>query len=164
MAALTADRARELMAYDPETGVFSWNGVRRRGYRPADIPGHLDKPTGYLDIGIDRVKYRSHRLAWLIVTGDWPKGVIDHIDGNRINNIFSNLRDVSQSDNCKNRAMNINNKSGFIGVYWRKREGRWCASITIARKEKYLGMFKTIEEAARVREKASAEVFGEFNR
>ena len=77
---------------------------------------------------------KAHRLAWRLQTGDWPEGVIDHINGNDQDNRFSNLRDVTQSVNMKNQKRHSRHTSGATGVYWRKDVGRWQAVITANKK------------------------------
>lgn len=99
---LTAQRLRERLHYDPESGFF----FRRygRGRRGAD--GHVGCLTsdGYRYIGVDYIRYSAHRLAWLYVTGKWPVGYIDHINRHRNDNRIANLRDVSAFVNIHNRG------------------------------------------------------------
>lgn len=86
---LTVERLRELLDYDPETGVFRWKEPRRK-CRVGEVAGSLRK-DGYVKIQVDGRFYQAHRLAWLCVYGVWPSA-IDHIDGNRANNAIANLR------------------------------------------------------------------------
>lgn len=102
---------------------------------------------GYLKIHLDHQAVMGHRLAWLMVHGEWPKGQIDHIDGNKLNNAIANLRVVEPKINKQNRrAPQSNNKSGFLGVF--PERGRWSASIGLGDKRcKRLGSFDTPEAA-----------------
>lgn len=138
-AILTAERLREVLDYNAETGVFVWK--QRTGSR--SVPGQVagcDHSLGYRFVCVDGKRYKEHRLAWFYVHGVWPLGEVDHIDGSRNNNVISNLRDVSKSVNQQNlRAAKSHNKSGLLGVTKRKKGG-WCARITI-------GTFDTPEEA-----------------
>jgi hypothetical protein len=143
---LTAERLRELLSYDPETGVFAWK-VSRRGVRPGQT-GNV-RPDGYLRIGIDGVNHLANRLAWLYVTGAWPEYGVDHRDGDHGNNRFLNLRDVSQQINVQNvgAATKANKSSGLLGVSYHARDGLWRARIYVDGKERCLGYFKTPEPA-----------------
>jgi hypothetical protein len=144
---LTAERLRELLDYDPETGVFLWKVNRSIG-KAGQVAGGLSKALGYRTIGIDSRLYYGHRLAWLYVHGRWPEGVIDHINGDRTDNRISNLREVHQRVNVENRrAVRKDSATGLMGVYRDKGTTKLQARIT-ARKVRYdLGWFDTAEEA-----------------
>lgn len=135
---LTQSRLKELFNYDPETGVFT----RKSGA----IAGTL-RSDGYRKITVDRVQYYSHRLAWLYMTGELLKD-IDHIDRNPSNNRFSNLRSVTKSQNQHNRIKQYNNTSGYKGVIYYKRTGKWRACIYVNNKCHSLGYFHTAEQAS----------------
>ena len=94
-ADLTAERLRGLLEYDGTTGVFHWKGT---GERAGSI-----QDKGYRTIEIGGRSYYAHRLAWLYTYGSWPNDELDHIDRNKDNNSISNLRDVSRSENNRNR-------------------------------------------------------------
>ncbi|VTU25429.1 putative NHN endonuclease [Variovorax sp. PBS-H4] len=146
-ADLTAARLRELLHYDPETGVFTWRVTRPGGKANAgSLAGDINKKTGYRRIGILLQRHDAHRLAWLYVHGHWPIGMIDHIDGNQKNNAIANLRDVNHRTNQENlkRALS-NNSTNLLGVSARR--SRWIARIVIRGKWTYLGTFGTPEEA-----------------
>lgn len=127
---LTAAWLRERYKYDPETGVFI------NLARPGKPIGALTD-RGYVSIAIAGRGYRAHRLAWLYMTGEWPTHQIDHIDGNRANNSFSNLRDVPGYANKQNTKKQSNNTSGYTGVYLHKPSGLWCARIKHRRDHRY---------------------------
>ena len=140
---LTAELLRELLAYDPETGSFWWRVSR--GNRAAGS-GAASENFRCLSIKINGRNHKAHRLAWLYVHGEWPAGVIDHIDGNWRNNRLANLRDVTQLVNCQNRrTATRNNWAGLLGV--RARKYGFDARIVVSGKSIYLGGFKTAEEA-----------------
>lgn len=140
----TAQRLRELLHYDPETGQFTWlkqNSVR---ISVGDVAGC--RTAGKTYIGIDGAIYRAHRLAWLYTYGRWPSKVIDHRDGNPHNNVFSNLREVSQSVNIQNqRRPRRDNASGFLGV--EKHGPTWRAVITTSGVRKRFGRYPSPELA-----------------
>lgn len=145
---LTADRLRELLHYDPETGVFTWL-VHRQRHRAGDVAGSKHS-MGYIEMGVCGASYLAHRLAWLYMTGSWPAGDVDHKNGQRSDNRFDNLRDVTKSVNLQNRqGATANNKSGLLGVSKSIAKcGRWFARIQDSTgKQKGLGSFGTPEEA-----------------
>jgi hypothetical protein len=88
--------------------------------------------------------------------------MIDHKDGNGLNNQKSNLRICTNGQNQGNRKLNSNNKSGIKGVSWHKRDRKWQASIRVGKKRKHLGVFLDKLEAKRIYEKAAKQHFGEF--
>jgi hypothetical protein len=113
---LTVVEVRDRLDYDPNSGVFTW--VRPGSRRAIGEAAGGPHPKGYWFIGLHGRRYAAHRLAWAWVHGVWPSGVIDHIDGNGMNNRITNLRDVPISHNMHNRRLRSkNNVSGFLGVY-----------------------------------------------
>lgn len=146
---LTQERLKELLDYDPETGVFT----RKKGVKGAnkgDIAGCLNKSVGYWMIGIDKENYRAHRLAFLFMEGYLPENQIDHIDRNRINNKWNNLREVSQSCNARNSNVASNNKSGVKGVCWDSSRKKWRVEIKVPRKIN-IGRFDNFIDAVKAR-------------
>lgn len=147
-----------LFHYNPETGVFTRMGDSRgRGKkfeRAGSISSAREGKMKYRQIYIDYKPYREHRLAWFYMTGHWPSGEIDHINGNGLDNRFSNLRNVSQQENAKNRRMPSNNTSGCMGVYWDENNNSWYAEIYDNRKRVRLGFFKTFFDACSARKSA----------
>ena len=144
-SSLTQARLQELLFYNEHTGEFMWRvhaGNRKKG----DFAGSVNH-RGYLDISVDGKNYRAHRLVWLYCHGRFPYGVIDHIDGNKLNNKLHNLRDVTNAKNLRSyRRKNSNNTSGFAGVS--KNWDGWKAEITFGLKKINLGTYDTKEEAA----------------
>ena len=146
---ITLERVKELLHYEPTTGIFTWKCSRGNNRIKAGSRAGSVYPTGYRFIGIDNTDYAESRLAWLYVHGVFPTQVIDHIDGYRDNNRISNLRDVSQADNVKAfRTLGANNKTGFTGVGFFKRDNRYRAYIGLNNKFIHLGYFDTAEEAS----------------
>lgn len=147
---LTAERARELFNYDPETGALTWKprqGQGARNDRTGQLAGspHAD---GYIAVQVGRRKYMAHRVCWLIVTGAWPTDEIDHRSRHRADNRFANLRDVS-------KAVNQQNRGNVTGVDFHKATQRWRARITAGGKCMWLGLFReqATAEAAYARAK-----------
>jgi hypothetical protein len=146
---LTQDQLKELLHYDPETGIFRWRFGNGRNVKPWDIAGG-DNGLGYIKIRVLKTRISAHRLAWLYITGKLPKHEVDHKDGIRSNNAWGNLREATRKQNMENRYLNKNNTSGFTGVTWNAKQQRWAASIGHNKKLIHLGSFKTAEEAAKV--------------
>lgn len=161
MSELTQSRLKELLRYDTETGAFTWLVSRGRLARAGDTAGSLH-PNGYAYIKIAGQSYRAHRLAWLYMTGNWPLHEIDHIDGNKAHNIWSNLREATRTQNNANKGIQSNNQLGVKGV--NRRGGRYMARISIAGKLRHLGCFSTQEEAHAAYVSAAVETHGEFAR
>ena len=160
---MTSELLREILHYDPETGYFRWKVATSRAIKTGAIAGCADG-EGYLEIGIFRRKYLTHRLAWLYQTGSWPEGEIDHVNGIRNDNRFVNLRPATRSQNQQNTRRQINNTSGFKGVSWFEPTRRWKAYINLRRKQIHLGYFDTPEEAHAAYCAASEALHREFGR
>jgi hypothetical protein len=154
---LTQKELKELLHYDPNTGIFTWC-INKRGCKIGNIAGYCD-PKNYIIIGINGKLYGAHRLAWLYVYGIWPKDQIDHIDGNPNNNRISNLRECDNRGNQQNKTKQKNNKSGYLGVYFYR--NKWVAQIKHQKKVYHLGRYNTPEEAhdAYLRAKAKLHSF-----
>lgn len=142
---LTADKARSLLDYDPDTGLLRWK--RPRGSSRPGWTAGTEGPRGYKTIGVCRKRYLVHRMAWLMMTGQWPRDQVDHINGCRSDNRWVNLREATNGQNQQNAILRRTNKSGFRGVDWYKRDNRWRAQITHKGVSKTLGYFDRPEDA-----------------
>lgn len=132
------------LSYDKETGIFTWK-TNFHASKIGKVAGTRD-PEGYLAIRIGRKAYRSHRLAWLYMTGAMPSQCIDHINGDRSDNRFANLREASTSLNAQNRRGPRNGqRSGYLGVTLSK--GKWVARIFTDGRRIHLGRFASEHEA-----------------
>ena len=154
---ITAEKLRELLHYDPATGIFTRRVSVASNARAGDVAGSPNG-DGYLYICIYSRLHRAHRLAWLYVYGTWPEDQLDHINRNRSDNRISNLREVSHKQNHQNRSKPSSNTSGHPGVHWLKQNSRWQARITHNCKVTSLGCFATIEEAISAR-KAAEKIY-----
>jgi hypothetical protein len=150
---LTHERLLEVLDYDPDSGIFTWLAPRSSRVKPGQIAGSID-PRGYRRIGVLGTAYFAHRLAWLACYAKWPDGVIDHIDGNTVNNSIFNLRDVPQVLNTRNFKLSKNNTSGFNGVSWSAKGKTWTAHIMIGGKSIYVGRADSPEKAYALRQLA----------
>jgi len=153
MVELTQKELKKILHYDPDTGIFTRLTDVVHNAAAGNIAGHLSI-IGYIQITLSYKRYYAHRLAWLYMTGCWPKHQIDHINHARDDNRFCNLREVNHADNQKNRTMYKVNKSGVVGVCWNKREKKWRARIVLSKKEKFLGCFVDKFEAICARKSA----------
>ncbi len=158
MRELTAGRLRELLHYDPETGVFTWRVRPVHSHRVGDIAGS-DSGRRYRVIGVAGRIYKAHRLAWLYMTGSWPADQIDHINRDPSDNRFCNLREASPAQN----QANSNRATGRLKGT-RRNHRKWSATIGVNGKQRYLGSFDTHDEAALVSATASYAIHGAFAR
>lgn len=159
---LTAEIVRELLSYDPDTGVFTW--IKRVAHRVqvGSVAGTRCKRHARLMI-LSKQRL-AHRVAWLYVHGEWPKNVIDHINRDGFDNRLCNLRDVTQSENLQNASVSRKNKSGVTGVRFDVKRGKWVAEIKANYQNMSLGRFATKDEAVAARRKAEQELFTAINR
>lgn len=146
--ATTAERVRALLEYNPNTGEFTHRVDR--GNRRAGQPAGGINAEGRKTIAIDGVVYVGSRIAWLYMTGAWPQHQIDHIDTDKSNDRWVNLRDVPGVVNAQNirKPQNREQKSKFLGARWCSTRQKWKAAIRVDRKEKWLGYFDTDQEAS----------------
>lgn len=167
---LTAEYLRDILIYDIVYGDFVW---KFREDVPASwntkyagkIAGSLDA-QGYWVIRINNGHYKAHRLAWTYITGeDIPKEIeIDHKNGKRSENDFFNLRKADDVQNAVNAGIRKDNKSGYKGVSWHRRSGKWQAQINDNGIRKSLGYFDLPEEASQTYQIRAREMHGEFVR
>lgn len=161
MTTLTAELLRQVLAYDPQTGIFTQR-IDRRGVRAGQRAG-WQMLNGYVGIAVLGKQYYGHRLAWLYVRGTWPATQIDHRNRDRADNRFANLREATNGQN----QMNIGKKPGtsqFKGVSWQAQIKRWQAHIQVDGRSIYLGVRKTEEEAHKLYVQSAQKYFGEFAR
>lgn len=147
---ISQSRLKELLSYDPNTGVFTWAVKYGSHAVVGKVAGSLHKATGYWTIRLDKVLHKAHRLAWLYVHGAMPDCQVDHINHDRGDNRIVNLRLATRGDldNGQNRkGINANNTTGFLGVSYCKQTGKYRAQIICNRKRVPIGRYKTPEEA-----------------
>ena len=144
MVTLTQRELKKVLKYDPETGIFTWrkeNCSPLCRFKEGFVAGGLDK-YGYIVIRINNKGYRSHRLAFLYMNGELPEDSVDHINGVKNDNRWANLRECTYSENNQNQRNPKNsNTSGYLGVYWHKRDRKWRASIRHLGKNLHIGNF-----------------------
>lgn len=150
---INQERLAQLVAYDPETGLFTC-AQNRKGSKNkvGDVLGSFTR-CGHIEIQLDSRRYLAHRLAFLAMTGSMPLGVVDHINRNPSDNRWANLRDVTQVENGHNQNRNPwNNRTGFVGVHCWKNKYR--AKLVVGQKQVHLGTFDDPVTAAAAYEAA----------
>lgn len=155
------NEAKERLSYNPESGVFIW--VKENKHHPrltgCEAGSEID---GYLCIKLNGIAYKAHRLAWFFVTGEQPV-MIDHKNGNGLDNRFSNLRKCNNSGNAKNHGRKINGSGLPCGVRSMP-SGRYQSRVICDGKTYYLGTYKTAQEAEIMYKAKRAILFKEYNR
>jgi HNH endonuclease len=169
---LTQARLKEVLHYDPVTGVWTW--LRRdlsgmaKGWNARFAGKNAGQPVngGYLSIVIDCRRYYAHRLAFLYMDGVMPRGdeEVDHKDTDRTNCRRGNLRLTARAGNQRNKGRQRNNTSGRKGVYFCKGMNKFAANISVGGKCLYLGCFDSVESASSAYALAARQHFGEFAR
>lgn len=145
---LTQDELKKQLHYDPETGIFTWK-INKANIKAGMEAGSISH--GYRQITFNRKVLRLHRLAFLYMEGYLPENDVDHINRIKDDNRWSNLREVNRVCNSRNCNINKNNTSGITGVTWDTQNKKWCAQLSINKKNFYLGSFKTKFDAAKAR-------------
>lgn len=165
------DNLHQLFRYDPETGILYWrerhedmfkDGAQPKSHnaaiwnaKNAGKPAGSKVAAGYIDVSVlSAGRLLAHRVIWKMMTGDEPND-IDHINGNRSDNRFANLRSVTHETNGRNLSRRVNNTSGAVGVSRHRR--KWVARINPARKTIYLGIFDSFDDAVAARRAAEVK-------
>ena len=154
---------KELFDYSSKTGVFINKINRSPTARKGCIAGSITD-QGYIVINIKGNRHKAHRLAWLIMIGEWPEKQIDHKNGIRDDNRWNNLRLATNSQNHANGKLYKNNTSGYKGVIWSKEKKKWRADVRFYGETKFLGYYDNIKSAAEAYKKAAQKYFGNFMR
>lgn len=158
---MNAQQLRELLDYDPETGVFTWkfreNAPKQWNVRYAGKEAGNIEPRGYRRIRLNGRCYYAHRIAWIMQEMPSTKD-IDHINGDRTDNRMANLRAATRSQNIFNQRRNDPRK----GVHWNTKRQRWIAQIVCKGEHYWLGEHTTPEAAAQAYRAKAVELFGEF--
>lgn len=157
---LTQEKLKDILWYEKDTGEFIWK-VDYSNVSRFDTAGYVDD-KGYRKIEINHKPYFAHRLAWLYEYGEFPNGVVDHIDRNPSNNAISNLRIATRSQNAFNRPASKNNKLKRKNIYERK--GKFMVQLRVNYKLMHFGTFEDLELAELVAIEAREKYHGEYAR
>ncbi len=162
---LTQEQLKQKLSYNPHTGDFVWivRVCGKGGFINPGTKAGFIRDDGYVSIAINGVKFMAQSLAWLYMTGEYPSLVVDHKDRNRSNNIFSNLRLATWVENCQNKNIRSDNKSGVTGVSFDSARKRWAARIRVGAKYLLLGRHIEKQDAINARLEAEIKYFGEFS-
>lgn len=158
---LTQEYLKQVLKYDPETGIFVWLIKPTLRIEAGAVAGSKSL-NGYITIRYNYRLYYAQRLACLYMTGNFPKHHMDHINRDKTDNMWTNLRECDVSKNNANKSRQKNNTSGYKGVGWFKRDEKWRAVIQYKGKYIHIGYFDCKHEAARAYNKKALELFGEF--
>lgn len=153
---LTQETLKELVHYNPDTGIFTWRTSSPWRTAGTEIGYEIKATCGkkYRKVRLVGEMYLVHRLAFLYVTGAFPEADVDHENGNGLHNWWDNIRDVPRLENSRNRKLNHNNKSGCTGVLWYPRYGKWVSRIGMKGKKITLGYFIELSDAISARKQA----------
>ena len=149
------EQLKQIVHYDPDTGVFTWLNSTSPRAQAGRKAGHLGNGYKYISIGGKR--YKAARLAFLYMTGNWPVDHVDHINRNKLDDRWDNLREATPSQNAANRGGWGNLPKGVI-PHGRKFRV-FCGPVGSNR---HLGLFETIEQASEAYERKAKELYGEF--
>jgi hypothetical protein len=156
----TQDELKALFHYDPDTGVFTHLQTRGKGKKGQKV-GKLNF-TGYIEMRVFNKLFGAHRLAVLYMTGELPvlPFTVDHINGDRADNRWSNLRVADYRQQSWNSPAHHHNQSGLKGAWPCKQTGRWVSMLQDGPRRIWLGRFDTAEEAHKAWMKAATELRG----
>jgi hypothetical protein len=148
--------------FDYKNGELYWKFSLSSKSPKGTIAGTI-KHDKYRRIGLNKKPYLAHRLIFMMHHGYLPE-IVDHIDGNRLNNRIENLREATQSQNCQNQKIPTNNTSGYKNVRWNARKKKWFVNIRVNKKDIHIGYFADIELADLVAQEARNKYHGKFAR
>ena len=165
---------KRLVDFDPVTGRLIWKTRQLEDCKSPKRCAHWNEQFagkkiherhnayGYTSIKIMGKQILTHRAIWALATNDWPKDVLDHVNGMRDDNRLANLRAATQSQNLCNRGAQSNSISGFKGVS--PHQGKWCARVARLGKTIRKTGFDSPEEASAAYYSMAKHLHGEFAR
>jgi hypothetical protein len=158
------ERIKEAFNYNPKTGKLTW-AIDRRCVHPGDSAGtRVKSPKGvFLTVRLDGRLYCVNQVVWCWVTGEWPAEQVDHQNLDSSDNRWDNLREATNQQNCANRGLNTNNKTGYRGVYWYASRQKWVAYLRKNGKHVFFKYFKIKSDAVAAVREARKVHFGEWS-
>lgn len=160
MLNINLEYINEYLTYDASTGNL-YQLKKRPKIQVGSLAGGINK-KGYRYIQLNGRKYPSHHIVWFIETNSFPQKQIDHIDGNKTNNKFSNLREVTNKQNTENRGKQKNNKTGYKGVSFNNRLKKYVAQIQHNNKPIHIGVYQNSYDAHLAYEEKAKELFTHY--
>lgn len=157
MDELTHQYLLELLDYDPETGHLTYKKRPSRKIHIGTRAGSNGN-NGYRSIHLLGKSYPEHRIIWYWVHGSFPKGHIDHINHVRDDNRISNLREVTISENARNRKRNLKSRTGEVGIWYNKRTKKYIAQIRVNGKKVFQKAFDDVDDAIKARKERAREL------
>lgn len=159
---ISLERLKELFEY--KDGSLVWKVRAANRVKVGDIAGGTNgKKQPYMRVMVDGHRYLVHRLIYAWHYGFMPE-IVDHINGNVLDNRIENLRQATKSQNHQNSCYHKNNTSGAKNVSWNKRQNKWCVSLRVNKKKIHIGTFNDFEFADLVAHEARSLHFGQFAR
>ena len=161
---ITQDELKEVLEYNPDTGLFVWLKANSNRIKIGSIAGCKHSKDGYISIMIrvNKILYKAHRLAHLYMTGNFPENNIDHINHIPYDNRWSNLRPATQSQNIANSEIHKDNATGYKGISYDKRRNKYRAEICHNGKRITLGCHNTPIQASLAYKNKAIELYGEY--
>jgi len=158
------EELHKLFTYNPDSGVIKWCIKPGKNLAAGSIAGTIQN-KGYRVIAIARKRYMAHRIIWMYMTGEDPRELeVDHLNNNRLDNRWINLRLLEGRANHRKQLKPIHNTSGYKGVTWCKAANKWMAQIQHSKKHTYLGLYSCAKEAALAYDVAARRYHGEHIR
>ena len=152
---ITRKRLKELLDYNEDSGEFRWKARSSNVVKIGELAGTSHR--GYIKIGLDGETYKAHHLAYLYMTGKYPQSQIDHINHDKSDNSWRNLRTATQGENMKNQPLKATNKSGCHGVYFDSPTRKWRAQIINNKRKIHIGLYADLEDAIAARKNAEVK-------
>ena len=149
---ITQKQLKEVLQYDPIRGAFTWRVDKGPRAKLGTVAGSISKSTGYLAIGIDGKVYLAHRLAFLYMTGKWPKVQCDHENRRRWDCRWENLREATRSQNLRNTGPRKRNVTHEKNITWNPERERYRVVLRVNGKNKRFGDFIEKRNAVLVRD------------
>jgi hypothetical protein len=154
----------EMLRYDPIEGTFKWFIRPSQGTKAGDEAGYVCKIHGYRKIRVKGRDYYANKIAIFLATGVWPSGEVDHINGDKSDDRLCNLRVVTHQQNMWNQKIRADSQTGYKGVSFDKRSGKYRAHIRSNGKRIHLGIFSTAEVAHKAYMVAALVNYGQYAR
>jgi len=161
---ITTEELANYLIYYQDTGLFIRRIATSQNTKAGELAGNIDS-LGYRVIGILGIQIRAHRIAYKLMTGEWPPAGfdIDHVNGIKDDNSWDNLRLATRGQNRRNIALSVANKSGVKGVSWHKATSTWRVCVMLDKKQYSGGYFTKLEDAEYAAKQLRAKLHKEYS-